>query len=265
MRGGYSTRICQLFKTGFTAGGSDNLWRRVGPLVGGAQGRDRSCRRALAGPLCLSRPALDSGVSRARVVGSGGSRCRAPVCLIRQAIAMVRIRSITARSARALAVSRLRGNRDLHFLWGAPHNTSWSRIGGSWPESARRARFGARRSARESRLIAEGVDRRRFGNTARRASKPVHDFSAVVALGKQGVMGTAREADVLGAVVAAPPEGLDVVKLELLGFRCNACPQDRYRYTVRDRARKRRVGPEPEYCGKKETCPSLPGSFWGTW
>ncbi len=31
-------------------------------------------------------------------------------------------------------------------------------------------------------------------------------------------MGTAREADVLGAVVAAPPEGLDVVKLELLGF-----------------------------------------------
>ncbi len=28
---------------------------------------------------------------------------------------MVRIRSITARSARALAVSRLRGNRDLHF------------------------------------------------------------------------------------------------------------------------------------------------------
>ena len=70
--------------------GPDNLWRRVGPLVGGAQGRDRSCRRALAGPLRLSRPALDSGVSRARVVGSGGSRCRAPVCLIRQAIAMVR-------------------------------------------------------------------------------------------------------------------------------------------------------------------------------
>ena len=58
--------------------------------LGGAQGRDRSCRRALAGPLRLSRPALDSGVSRARVVGSGGSRCRVPVCLIRQAIAMVR-------------------------------------------------------------------------------------------------------------------------------------------------------------------------------
>ena len=64
------------------------LWRRVGPLVGGAQGRDRSFRRALAGPLRLSRPALDSGVSRARVAGSGGSRCRVPVCLIRQAIAM---------------------------------------------------------------------------------------------------------------------------------------------------------------------------------
>ncbi len=34
---------------------------------------------------------------------------------------MVRIRSITARSARALAVSRLRGNRDLHFTPENPH------------------------------------------------------------------------------------------------------------------------------------------------
>ena len=104
--------------------GPDNLWRRVGPLVGGAQGRDRSCRRALAGPLRLSRPALDSGVSRARVVGSGGSRCRAPVCLIRQTIAMVGY-GLSRPVARERWRSPGCGATGIcTFLWGAPHNNA---------------------------------------------------------------------------------------------------------------------------------------------
>ncbi len=94
--------------------GSDNLWRRVGPLVGGAQGRDRSCRRALAGPLRLSRPALDSGVSRARVVGSGGSRCRAPDIGTPSAVARVngasdRSRNIAGRRRRVRLFQALSG------------------------------------------------------------------------------------------------------------------------------------------------------------